>query len=110
MMYVTTIDVTGLTAEEYRAVLDEMGVETRPAANIYLHLTAPIEGGFRVTEIWDSKQAFEDFLAKRLGPANAALGIEHEAKITVTPLHNFFGPRLQELPDIVGTLPGARRS
>ncbi len=92
MMYVTTIDVTGLTAEEYRAVLDEMGVETRPAANIYL------------------QQALEDFLAKRLGPANAAFGIEHEARITVTPLHDFFGPRLQELPDIVGTLPGARRS
>jgi hypothetical protein len=41
MIYVTTLDVTGLTPEEYRAVLDEMGVENRPVAGIFLHLIIP---------------------------------------------------------------------
>jgi hypothetical protein len=85
MMYVTTLDVIGLTAVEYRAVLDKMGVETRPAANIFLHLTTPIEGGYRIVEIWDSKEGFG----------------------AVTPLHNFFAPRLQELPGLIDSLPGA---
>jgi hypothetical protein len=109
MMYVTTIDVIGLSASEYRAVLDKMGVETNPAANIFLHLTAPIEGGYRITEIWDSTEAFEEFLQKRLTPANEALEIKSRANITVMPLHNFFAPRLEELPGIIHTLPGARR-
>jgi hypothetical protein len=109
MMYVTTIDAIGLNANEYRAVLDKMGVETNPAANIFLHITAPIDGGYRITEVWDSKEAFEEFLHKRLTPANEALGIKGNANITVMPLHNFFAPRLEELPGITNTLPGARR-
>jgi hypothetical protein len=107
MMYVTTIDIEGLTPEEYRAVLDKMGVETQPDTHIYLHISAPIEGGFRVIEIWDNKEAFEGFLKNRLTPANEALGIERSAKITIRPLHNFFAPRLTELPGIVRSLPGA---
>jgi len=110
MMYVTTLDVMGLTAEEYRTLLDKMGVETHPAANIFLHLTTTIEGGYRVVEIWDSKEGFEEFLQKRLAPANQALGINRKISITVTPLHNFFGPRLEELPGTVSSLPGARRA
>jgi hypothetical protein len=107
MMYVTTIDVEGLTPTEYRAVLDKMGVETNPDAHIYLHITASIEGGFRVIEIWDDKEAFEEFLQKRLGPANDTLKITHTANITIKPLHNFFAPRLNSLPGVVQSLPGA---
>ena len=49
MSVVTTIDITGLTPGEYRAVLDRMGVETRPEPGIYLHITAPTDFGYRMT-------------------------------------------------------------
>jgi hypothetical protein len=55
MTVVTTLDVTGLTASEYRAVMDELGVEQRPEGGIYLHLTAPTDFGYRIVEIWDEK-------------------------------------------------------
>jgi hypothetical protein len=107
MMYVTTIDVEGITPEEYRAVLDKMGVETHPDAHIYLHVSAPIEGGFRIIEIWDNKEAFEGFLKNRLTPANEALGIERSASITHKPLYNFFTTLITELPGLISSLPGA---
>jgi hypothetical protein len=107
MTYVTTLDVMGLTAAEYRAVLDELGVEKRPESGIYLHLTTPIEGGFRIVEIWDRKEGFEEFLRTRLAAANKKLGIDRIANVTITPLHNLFGPRLKELPGLVPHLPGA---
>ena len=107
MTFVTTLDITGLTPEEYRAVLDQMGVETRPAAGIYLHLTTPTDFGYRIVEVWDSKEGFDEFLQTRLAPATKALGIDRKTVISVTPLHNFFGPRLDELPDLVSSLPGA---
>jgi hypothetical protein len=47
MPVITTLDVIGLTTEEYRRVLDYVGVEIRPAAGIYLHLAMPITGGSR---------------------------------------------------------------
>jgi hypothetical protein len=90
-----------------RAVLDELGVETRPEPGIYLHLTTTIDGGFRVIEIWDEKRGFDRFLEARLAPASEAVGLQREMLITMTPLHNFFGPRLTELEGLIGTLPGA---
>ena len=106
MTVVTTIDVYGMSPEEYRTVMDELGVEGRPEAGIYLHATITTDFGYRVVEIWDRRDGFEDFLARRLAPAMQALGIDRKTEITVTPLHNFFTPRLMELPGLVSTLPG----
>ncbi len=33
--------------------------------------------------------------------------MQRETAITVTPLHNFFAPLLDELPGVVSSLPGA---
>jgi hypothetical protein len=107
MTVVSTLDVHGLTRQEYRAVMDELGVESRPENGIYLHLTTPTDFGFRVVEIWDEKQGFDQFVEHRLTPAGEAVGLEREMTITVTPLHNFFAPRLTELPALVASLPGA---
>jgi hypothetical protein len=107
MIVVTTLDITGMTPQEYRAVLDYMGVESRPASGIYLHLTTTTDFGYRVVEIWDRKEGFDEFLEKRLAPATKALGINRKTVITVTPLHNLFAPRLNELPAVVSSLPGA---
>ena len=109
MIYVTTLDVKGLTPEEYRAILDEMDVEARPAAGIFLHLATATEFGYRITEIWDSKEGFQEFIEERLAPASKAIGLERETIISVTPLHNFFAPRLEELPGLIRALPGSTR-
>jgi hypothetical protein len=107
MTVVSTLDVTDLTAPEYRAVMDELGVERSPEGGIYLHLTTPIDVGFRIVEIWDEKQNFDRFVERRLVPANEAIGLDRATEITVTPLHNLFAPRLDELPGLVSSLPGA---
>jgi hypothetical protein len=110
MTFVTTLDVYGMSPEEYRAVLDHMGVEKHPAAGIYLHLTTSTDFGYRIVEIWDKKEGFEKFLAERLAPASKALGIDRKTVVTITPLHNFFAPRLNEMPGLVSSLPGAPQS
>jgi hypothetical protein len=107
MTVVTTLDIKGLTEHEYRTIMDELGVEARPEGGIYLHLTTPTDFGFRVVEIWDEKEGFDRFVEHRLAPASEAVGVDREMTITVTPLHNFFAPRLDELPSLVPSLPGA---
>jgi hypothetical protein len=107
MTAVSTLDVHGLTAREYRSVMDELGVEARPEGGIYLHMTTPTDFGFRVVEIWDEKEGFDRFVERRLTPAGAAVGLDREMTIAVTPLHNLFAPRLKELPALVPALPGA---
>jgi hypothetical protein len=107
MPVITTLDITAMPPNEYRAVLDYMGVETKPAAGIYLHLTTPMSFGYRIIELWDRKEGFDDFLESRLAPATKALGIDRKTDITVTPLHNVFAPRIVEIPGLVAGLPGA---
>jgi hypothetical protein len=109
MTVVTTIDVYDMPNSEYRAVLDRMGVEARPEPGIYLHVTAQTEFGYRIIEIWDSQDGFEEFAQRRMVPALEQLGIDRKTEITVKPLHNLFAPRLLELPELVVGLPGAPR-
>ena len=106
MTVVTTLDIYGMSPEEYRAVMDRLGVERRPEAGIYLHATITTDFGYRVVEIWDRREGFEAFLERRLAPTTKALGIDKKIEITITPLHNFFAPRLTELPGLVSELPG----
>jgi len=109
MTVVTTIDVYDMPKSEYRAVLDRMGVEARPEPGIYLHVTAQTDFGYRIIEIWDSQDGFEEFAQRRMVPALEQLGIDRKTEITVKPLHNLFAPRLLELPELVVGLPGAPR-
>jgi hypothetical protein len=104
---VMTMNVTGLSHEEFRSILDEMGVERRPEPGIYQHISHPTETGFRIIEVWESQNGFEEFATRRLQPAITKLGIQRETSIVFQPLHNFFGPRINELPGLIKQLPGA---
>jgi hypothetical protein len=110
MTCVTTLDIHGLTPYEYREVMDRLGVERRPEPRIYMHASITTDFGSRIVEIWDQEEGFERFLATRLAPATKALGIDRKTEITVTALHDFFAPRLDELPCIVSSLPGSPRA
>jgi hypothetical protein len=103
--WVAVLDIVGLTIAEYNSIIEKMGVEKNPAANIYLHIAAPLDGdtGIRVIELWDNKEGFESFIQQRMMPAAQELGIQRDTKVTLTPLHNAFSPRLTEIPSLPQT-------
>ena len=106
MTFVTTLDITGLTLEEYRAVL------TRWASKRgrHRHLSSSdYSDGFRLSNCRNMghQGRVRGIPRKPIGPASEALGIERKIVISITPLHNFFAPRLDELPGLVSSLPGA---
>lgn len=107
MTVMTTIDVLGMTAEEYGRVMNRLGVEHDPALGIYIHMTAKTDSGFRVIEVWESGEEFEAFLANRLAPAAEAEHVVREMHVRIEPLHNLFAPRLDELPGLIPSLPGS---
>jgi hypothetical protein len=106
MAVITTIDVLGLTAKEYRAIMDQLGVEEHPEPGLYAHLAAPIDGGYRITEVWDRAENFAAFLEARLTPAAQAINLDRQMTINTAPLHNIFAPRLEEMPALVETAEG----
>jgi hypothetical protein len=64
-------EVPGLTQEQYDAVVREVGL---PAPGQIFHLAGPMEGGWRVLEVWESQEAADPFY-QRLGQALQNVGI-----------------------------------
>ncbi len=64
-------EVSSLTQEQYDAVAREVGL---PAPGQIFHLAGPMEGGWRVLEVWESQEAADTFFQK-LGPALQNIGI-----------------------------------
>jgi hypothetical protein len=106
MAVVTTLDIAGMTAEDYSRILDRIGVEKRPAGGIYQHIAHATDNGYRIIEIWDDKKGLELFLQDTLFPAAQELQIRHEMTIMTRTLHNIFVPRIGELAALANDAPG----
>jgi hypothetical protein len=61
-MYAHQMDVR-MPVEMYRQVHDEIirRLGGQPAPECLVHLVTGIEGGFRVTEVWESREASDKF-------------------------------------------------
>ena len=66
-------DIPGGSQEMYDRVRAEMNLDGPPDGGI-AHASGPIEGGWRVVDIWESPEHFERFARDRLGPALEAVG------------------------------------
>ena len=71
MAIATLAEVPGLTQEQYDAAAREVGL---PAPGQIFHLAGPMEGGWRVLEVWESQEAADTFY-QRLGQALQNVGI-----------------------------------
>jgi hypothetical protein len=56
-MYTVTMDIDGLTLDEYKAVATALGPEARSAAGILLHIATQTDSGYRIVEIGTLKTA-----------------------------------------------------
>jgi hypothetical protein len=77
------------TADMYEAVLAQVG-EGQPAGAIF-HIAGPIEGGWRVIEVWESEEAQKRFQTERLNPAFEAAGVPIVTP-SYFPVHNTLPP------------------
>ncbi|MEV4947480.1 hypothetical protein [Streptomyces sp. NPDC053755] len=57
-----------------------------PNPGLISHAAGPVDGGFRVTEVWESPEALETH-AKAFGPILADLG-HADVQPTIIPAHN----------------------
>lgn len=77
----------------YDAVIDEMGVRDHAPHGEIHHWCAPVSGGLRVCDLWETRDVFEDFAKTKIGPITAKHGFERPA-IEVTPVHEMIAGRI----------------
>lgn len=61
-------DVPGQTEEGYEQTIQALGDALRDAPGFIMHFGHPIDGGWRVVEVWESSEAAGDWFAKYVRP------------------------------------------
>ena len=77
----------GVDKGQYEAVRKEVDWERRQPAGLVLQAAAFNDTGIKVADVWESQQAFDEFLNKRLKPAMQKLKIA-APQVEIFPLHN----------------------
>ncbi|HEX6702458.1 MAG TPA: hypothetical protein VF101_17145 [Gaiellaceae bacterium] len=75
------LDMPAEAGAMYEAVNQQMFGTSTPTADqlpseLILHSAGATAGGFRIFDVWESREAFERFFQGQVGPAMQALGGE----------------------------------
>lgn len=73
----TLFEAEGFTQDEYEAVSARVGQE--PPEGCLVHIAGPTASGWRVIEVWNTKEEQKRFLEDRLNPAFDEAGIRRVA-------------------------------
>lgn len=68
-------ELAGLTREQAEAVAALVNERARNAPGFILHASGPTANGYHVTEVWDSREAFEQFSEEVMVPLMQRLGV-----------------------------------
>ena len=64
----------GHNTANYDAITEHMGVRENPPEGLIVHTAGTTDaGGFRIFDVWETREHFERFMRDRLGPAIEAV-------------------------------------
>jgi hypothetical protein len=75
----------GLPIEMLDGVTEEMNVKADPPAGLLLHVHYEDGGRVRITDVWESEQAYESFREQRLTPAMEKVAAAHGMDLSQSP-------------------------
>jgi hypothetical protein len=82
------VKLPGMTAADYDAVNGQIEKEGRPAG-LLSHAAGPIEDGWGVIDIWESREQFDAFAGSQLASAMSAMDNPPQPDIKQFEVHNF---------------------
>lgn len=82
-------EVGGQTPEGYDGMLGAVGAALAGAQGFLMHLSHPVDGGWRVVEVWESREDAARFFAEHIAP-KLPEGIR--PKLSFTVLHSAVTP------------------
>jgi hypothetical protein len=80
------LEIEGGTQEQYDQVMEKLQLQGMPEGGI-AHIAAPMEGGWRVLDVWETREHFERFYEDRLKAAIDEVGVP-PAEPKFQELHN----------------------
>jgi heme-degrading monooxygenase HmoA len=72
----TSADLPALTTEQYDTLVNELIPKIKATPGFIVHVGARLDGGgYRITEVWESREAFERWIRESVVPVNQRLRI-----------------------------------
>lgn len=85
------VDFKGATLAQYDEIIQKMGF--RPggpgAPGCVSHWVMKTDDGMRVTDVWESQDAFEKFAQEKIGPFSAEVGLPNPPEVQFFEVHNY---------------------
>jgi hypothetical protein len=93
MAIAVVMEFDGGTLEQYDQVIDRMGLENGGPApeGALFHWVTLVDGGFRVTDVWETREAFDSFAQEKIGPITAEVGIPGPPRMSFFEVHSYVG-------------------
>ena len=73
------MDFSGGSLDQYDQVLDKMNLGGKTAPGGIFHWVAKTDDGFRVVDVWETPEAYEQFAQEKIGPLTAEAGLSAPA-------------------------------
>ena len=68
MAVLITNEMAGMTQEAYEGMHAKLGELSRKSPGFIIHTAGPIEGGWQITELWESLEARDAYFAEHVRP------------------------------------------
>lgn len=91
MAVAVVLEFSNGTLEQYDQVIERMGYEPRgtgPEGGLF-HWATATDGGVRVTDVWETREQFEQFAETKIGPLTQEVGVEGPPQVTIYEVHNY---------------------
>ena len=91
MAVAVVLEFDNATLDQYDQVVEKMGFSPGGPATPggLFHWVTPTDGGFRATDVWESRERFESFAEEQIGPYTAEVGITNPPQISFFEVHNY---------------------
>ena len=100
MAFVLFTRVPELDLARYDRMMLELDLDANPPAGAILHIASEAASSVNVCEVWQTREAAESFVERRLRDAVSALGVTEPLSYRLEPLHNLFAPDM----DMIGRI------
>ena len=83
------LEFEGATLDQYDEILDKMGLTSGGPGGPggISHWVTATDSGIRVTDLWESQEAFDSFAETQIGPISAEVGITTPPVVTIHEVH-----------------------
>ena len=91
MAIAVQLDFRGGTLEQYDQVIERMGFTPGGAGGpgSLFHWVTRTDDGFRVVDVWETREAFDAFAQEKIGPLTQEVGIPGPPTMTFFEVHNY---------------------